>query len=428
MIQTLAAVVGRGVAQLRSKYLGQGPDFSLDAMDDFLDFVSSGGGDTWSGQAVTTTTAMRLTAVWRCIDFLSGAVAQLPLVTLRVNPADGSKERARGHYLYRLLHDQANPYMTAFRFKRLMQARLCTHGNALAYQEISGRGQLVALWPLPQPNKQDVTWTDGGPVYRWRLKDGMIFEQPWYNVLHLRGLEIDGFWGVNPIECHRQTISAGLAIKEHGARFFSNGARPLGALKITRVPTPEELTVMREAWNVAHQGGSNAHKIAVLMGGMEYEDVGVNMVDAQYIEAQKLTVLDICRMYGVPPHKAMDLSNATYSNISEQRQEWLQDGLGLHLVNWEQELVSSLLSDREAETITIKFNANAIMRMDAKTRAEYFSRARQWGWMDVNEIRGLEDLNPREGGDTLLQPLNMVPIGTPPPAKVPVKQPVQEGA
>lgn len=427
MIQTLAAVVGRGVAQMRSKYLGQGPDFSLDALDDFLDFVSSGGGDTWSGQAVTTTSAMRLAAVWRCIDFLSGSVAQLPIITYRINPADGGKERARGHYLYRVLHDRANPYMTAFRFKRLMQTRLCTHGNALAYLDISGRGQTMALWPLPMPTKQDVTWSDGGPIYRWRLQSGAIFEQPWYNILHLRGLETDGFWGLNPIECHRQTIGAGLAVKEHGARFFSGGARPLGALKHSKILTPEEMTQMREAWNAAHQGGANTHKIAVLMGGMEYEDVGVNMVDAQYIEAQKATVLDICRMYGVKPHQAMELSDATYSNISELRQEWLQEGLGVHLVNWEEELTNSLLSDREAETISIKFNRNALMAMDPKNRAEYFGRGIQWGFITPEQAAVFEGFNPFPEGNVHWRPLNMVPIDAPPPVKVPAKQPVQEG-
>ena len=430
MIQALARMVGQGMAQVRSKYLGQGPDFPLDeesALDDFLDFVSSGGGDTWSGKAVTTISAMRLAAVWRCIDFISSTLAQIPLLTLRTNPADGAKQRDRNHYLWWILHDQPNPYMSAFRFKRQMQVRLCTDGNALAYADISGRGQVTALWPMPMPNKQDVTWTDGGLVYRWRLKNGGIFEQPWYNILHIRGLETDGFWGLSPIQQHRETIGAGLAVKEHGARFFSNGARPLGALKCAQVLTPEELVQRREAWNAAHQGGPNAHKIAVLMGGLEYQEVGVNMVDAQYIEAQKMTVLDICRMYGVPPHKNMELSNATYTNISEQRQEWLEDGMGPWFKNWEEELTRSLLSDREVQTISIKFLVNALMRMDPKSRADYFARARQWGWMDINEIRGLEDMNPRDGGDVLLQPLNMVPVGSPPPAKAPAKQLAEGG-
>ena len=427
MIQTLARMIGQGMAQVRSKYLGQGPNIPLDTLDDYLDFVSSGGGDTWSGQAVTGTSAMRVAAVWACVNMISGAVAQLPLAVFRQNPQDGTKTKARDHYLYPIFHNHVNPCMTPFRFKRLMQTRLCMDGNALAYEEISGRGQIIGLWPLPMPLKQDVTWTDGGPVYRWRLKDGGIFEQPWYNILHLRGLETDGFWGLNPIQQHRQTIGLALAIKEHGARFFSNGARPLGALKCTAVLTPEELVQRREAWNAVHQGGPNAHKIAVLMGGMEYQEIGVNMVDAQYIDAQNLTVLDICRIYGVPPHMVAELTRATYSNIESQAQEWLQDCLGPWLVNWEEELTNSLLSDREAETIILKFNINALMRTDTNSRANYYARGILSGWLTPNQAAGFDGLDPFEGGDVHLQPLNMVPLGSSPPVKTLAKQPVQGG-
>ncbi len=59
-----------------------------------------------------------------------------------------------------------------------------------------------------------------------------------------------------------------------------------------------------------------------------------------------------------------------------------------------------------------EFNVEGLLRADQKSRSEYYVKARQWGWMSVNDIRRLENMPPVEGGDTYLTPLNMVPTAT----------------
>ena len=56
----------------------------------------------------------------------------------------------------------------------------------------------------------------------------------------------------------------------------------------------------------------------------------------------------------------------------------------------------------------------ALLRGDQKAMSEAFAKGIQWGWYSVNEVRRLLNLNKIEGGDVRLQPLNMVPLGTPP--------------
>jgi len=61
------------------------------------------------------------------------------------------------------------------------------------------------------------------------------------------------------------------------------------------------------------------------------------------------------------------------------------------------------------------------LRGDLLTRYQAFAIARNWGFLNVNEIRRLENLNSiGEDGDIYLQPLNMQPAGDVPQ---PVPQP-----
>ena len=81
---------------------------------------------------------------------------------------------------------------------------------------------------------------------------------------------------------------------------------------------------------------------------------------------------------------------------------------------WEAELDRKLLREDEKGTLYTRFNIDSLLRGDTKSRFESYATARQWGWLSVNDIRDLENLNPINGGDVYLQPLNMVNASTQP--------------
>jgi HK97 family phage portal protein len=368
---------------------------TLRELDEFLDYLQSGGGETWSGVSVTTREALQLTTVWACITVRSKAVGQLPLVTYRVD-ADGNKEKARGHYLYRLLRRAVNPYMTASRFKKLMETWVCIDGNAYAQLVVNGRGQVTEIRPWHY-SKVEVKVEGGEPVYYYKLDGQDPLREPWYNMLHIRGdMSTDGFFGLSPIAHHRQTIGFGLAIRKHGSKFFSNGARLSGLLTLPSDPGPTKVAELREDFNKLHSG-DRVFSTAVFPAGTDYKELGINATDAQYIETLQATVPEICRIYGVPPHKVFDLLRSTNNNIEHQDIEWRADYLGPRLVEWEDELNQTLLSDRESESVVIEFLINALMRTDAKSRAEYLTKALGGApWMKQNEARRVENMNADE--------------------------------
>lgn len=355
---------------------------------------------------------MRTAAVWACVRVRSEDIGKLPCPLYR-RLAGGGKEKATDHPLYRLINDQPNERMTAFEFRQLMQAQVDLRGNAYAYKETNARGQIVALWPL-DPSKVTVYRSNDGRelFYYVELLDRTHAMLTAEEVMHLRGLTLDGYVGVSPITYHRETIGTAIAAERYGASFYGNNAQPMGALKVPTALSQESRDLLRSSWKERHLG---KRELAILDGGMEWQSTALSQEDAQYIDTLKLKNRDIWRIYRMPPHKVGDLENATFSNIEQQALEYISDCLLSEARRWEQTLYRDLLSETEKKTFFFEFLFEALLRGDFKSRMEGYAIARNWGLMNANEVRERENMNSYKAGDIYLQPLNMIEAGEKPP-------------
>lgn len=180
-------------------------------------------GPTPSGKTVNERTAMTTSAVYACVRVLSETIASLPLhVYRRVN---GGKEKAVGHNLYHLLHDEPNPEMTSFVFRETLIGHLLLWGNAYAQIIRDGRGKVIALYPL-LPDRMEVGRTEQGELFYCYQKDGQQYLLHREEVLHVPGLSFDGLVGYSPIAMAKNSIGMALATEEYGSKFFANDARP----------------------------------------------------------------------------------------------------------------------------------------------------------------------------------------------------------
>ena len=151
----------------------------------------------------------------------------------------------------------------------------------------------------------------------------------------------------------------------------------------------------------------------VLEEGMTYENLGIPADDAQFIQSKKFTLEEIARFYGVQLHMIQNLDKSSFNNIEQQSIEFRTYCLGPWAVIWEQEIYKNLLNETEQmENYYAKFNFNALMRGDYKTRMEGYRTGVQMGLYSLNEVRQMEDENPitGDGGDTYWVNSAMVPI------------------
>ena len=374
------------------------------------------GGST-SGKAVTERSAMQMTAVYSCVRILAEAIAGLPL-HLYTYKDDGGKEKAIGHPLYLLLHDEPNPEMSSFVFRETLMTHLLLWGNAYAQIIRNGEGEVVALYPL-MPKRMTVDRDSSGQLfYSYQMnntdaptmKAGTVILKP-SDVLHIPGLGFDGLVGYSPIAMAKNAIGLAIATEEYGAKFFANGATPGGLLEYPgTVKDPDRV---RESWNKGFSGSQNAGKVAILEEGMKYTPISIAPEQAQFLETRKFQINEIARIFRVPPHMVGDLEKSSFSNIEQQSLEFVKYTLDPWVVRWEQSLSRALFTPEEKKRYFFKFNVEGLLRGDYQSRMNGYATARQNGWMSANDIRELENLDripAEDGGDLYLINGNMLPL------------------
>jgi len=362
---------------------------------------------TNAGVAVNETSAMRLAAHYACVSLTARVVASFP-VQLYERLSDGRKRKATEHPLYRLLHDQPNSEMTSFGFKETLQANLSNAGRAFAEVVWSRNGYPKELWPIPPalvaPRRRAA---DNKLEY---VVNGEVV--PGWKILHIPGLGFDGLNSFSPVGLFREQIGLGLAAEQFGARFFGEGTNIGGFVEYPTKLSDDAYTRLKASVNEKYKGLQNSHGVIILEEGAKYEKIGMNMDDAQFIETQKLNRSTIAMIHGVPPHLIGDLEKATFSNIEHQGIEAVVYLFRPWAIRWEQALTTRLLTPKEQERYYIRFNLDGLLRGDTPARYAAYATARQWGWLNVNDIRSLEEMDPiGDEGDVYLQPLNMVPAG-----------------
>ena len=366
-------------------------------------------GSSAAGKSVNERSAMQMTAVYACVRILSEFIAGLPLHMYQYEE-DGSKKKAVEHPLYHLLHDEPNPEMTSFIFRETLMSHLLLWGNAYAQIIRNGKGDIIALYPL-MPNRMKVERDTKGQLYYeyQTMKEdaptmkGAVYQLDPSEVLHVPGLGFDGLVGYSPIAMAKNAIGLAIAAEEYGSKFYANGAAPSGVLEHPNVL--KDPAKVRDSWNAAFGGSSNAHRVAVLEEGMKYTPISISPNEAQFLETRKFQIDEIARIFRVPPHMVGDLEKSSFSNIEQQSLEFVKYTLNPWVCRWEQALQRALLDDDEKGKYFFRFNVEGLLRGDYQSRMNGYATARQNGWMSANDIRELENLDriPAELGGDLYQ-------------------------
>lgn len=396
---------------LLSRFITPEKRLTVQGLDSLME-RAVGGYPTSSGVDINEQTALSCMAVYAAVRLLSETIGSLPGHIMR--QTEMGKEKALTHSLYALIHEQPNPEQTAMEWREIAMCHLLLRGNHYSEKQLDQAGRLVALWPI-HPDRVTIERPGANAplLYRITMPGGGTVTLGPDRMLHLRGLGSNGVTGFSPIAVARQALGLAVAAQEYGARLFKNDTRPGGVLEHPQKLSEPAYNRLRASIEEQHQGFSNAHRMMILEEGMKWSQVGINPDDAQFLESRKFSVTEVARMYNVPPHFLRDLERATFSNIEQQAIEFVVYSLRPWVVRFEQRLKVELLSPQDRVTHFVKFNVDGLLRGDIKTRFDAYQVAKQNGWMNADEIRELEDLNPlpRGTGQEYWRPMNLGVVG-----------------
>jgi HK97 family phage portal protein len=367
--------------------------------------------ESYSGVNVTTKRAMEHTAVYDCINILSESIASLPMSVYKTETKQQKsfKIKDTNHPLHFLFHDEPNADMTAFTYYQLIMVHLLLRGNFYVQIVRNNAGRVTGLYPLENEKMQVVRLESGriGYLYTSAAYGQVALESS--EVLHYIGMSLDGIVGISPIAYNRHTIGASIAMETFGSTLFKNGATPSGVVSGKGVTSMSDTAFERfkQSFKESYAGLMNAGKPLILEDGFEFKPITISNKDGQYIESRKFTKAEIASIYRVPLHMLNELDKATFSNIEHQSMQFVVDAVRPWAIRIEQENKRKCFTPAEKKNYYVKFNMGALLRGDTQSRYTAYESAITKGcWMSRNEARELEDLNPMDGLDEMIVPLN----------------------
>ena len=366
-----------------------------------------------AGVYVTPETAQRVSAVYACVDRISGGIATLPC---RVYQRDGALRREiPNHPLWWQLNEQpADAWTAASHWSRTLQYVLM-RGDSFTLIKRNAAGGITELVPLPWESvvtERDSLSVDARNIYM--VNDGLQargYDQD--DILHFPGYGFNGSRGMSVLSWGaRNATGNAIAMDEYSGRFFADGAHPSMVLSTDKKMDAERVEALQRIFAEKYSGSNNAHKKPlVLTEGMKADAIKLTAQDSQLLEARKFQVIDIARAFGVPPHLIGETSASTSwgSGIESMGRAFVMFTLQPHLVRMEQELNRKLF--RTAKTF-LEFDRSGLIQGDLAAQAEYYRAAlggpgTGQGWMTVNEVRARMYLEPAPGMDEIYDPATL---------------------
>lgn len=342
----------------------------------------------YTSSTVTPTAALAIADVWAAVRVLADAASSVPLHVYRKTAV--GRERVTSGKLVDLLARPGPATSQADLISTLM-SHLAIWGNPYP-AKYRQQGEVTQLGLLaPERVRPEL---EGGRL-RFRYSPGTGPQQmlTQADVVHVKGLSVDGLTGLSAVSQAARVLGLSDELVKHALSFFESGtARPAGVVKIS----PGASEVARQRWIESLRAEGRPHGLLVVEGDVEYQELAAKLDDSQFVEQRRLAAQEIARVFRIPPHMlgAPTGDSLTYITVEQQSLDFVR----YSLLPWLRRVELAVSNDRDLafERQYVRFETDALLRGDSKTRAEVYEKALDpiTGWMSRDEVRRLEDLEP----------------------------------
>ena len=348
--------------------------------------------------------ALLLSAVYRCVECISDAIAQLPLKLYSID-AQGYKIEDNNSELYDLLTKQPNEKMSAFSLMKASVASMLLTGNA--YILIKKENNTI----------KDLLYIPSGLVNVIETAEKIEYQitgfkklVPASDIIHLKNFSLDGVRGVSTLQYARITLGIATASENTANNFFKSGGAISGILSTPNPLSSKQKDDVRQSWAAAYGGNNDRNGIAVLDGSWSFQELSISPADAQLLDSRKFNVIDIARFFGVPPTKLFDTAGVNYNSLEMSQLAFLTDCIQPLLVKIEQEFEIKLFNRGERMKHDVKFDTTMMLRVDKATMGNYYNTMFNMGVYSPNEIRKALDMTAIDNGDMHIAQVNLTTL------------------
>ena len=367
--------------------------------------------DSSAGVQLNQQNATSIGALYASVMLYANTVAALPIQT-SIRERGVRRPVTRPRWLDAPI--PGNPNYTGFQMRHSMVSSLLLDGNCFVLFLTDRMGDVVETRVL-DPQKVEIKMDENGtPLYTVTTGDGAFTVGP-DKMVHIPLFATAGsLRGMSPVEHHRTTLGLASATQLYAAKYYENGTAPAAVIRVSGELTEDVADSLRASFSRRHEGIQNMHKIAVLTGGADYQQISAKISDMQLVETMHWGVESIARIYGVPLQLLQYPEVTSYASSEVLGQAWLTLGLAPMIARLEAGLQRLIIGD----TTFLKFNLDSLLRATTKERYDSYKVAlNEGGFLTLNEVRALEDRPPLgPEGDIFRQPLNIGTVGKEPQA------------
>ncbi|MEL7513663.1 MAG: phage portal protein [Pseudomonadota bacterium] len=361
-----------------------------------------------ASERVTFREALSLPPVFAAINFLSHALAGMPLDVYR-RGKDGAADEKMDHPVVALLNRAANDDNPAYDLRQAMHAEQFGPGRGYAYIERDGAGQPINLFVLEYDRTSVRRDGRGRVFFDYTRSNGTRVTYAGRDVIDLAFARCaDMISSRNPVLTCAGAIRQGLNAGRYALTAFGkNGVPPY----VLEGPLPSGEAARRasdDIAKVARRQSEDGKPILPLPAGHKLTRLGDNPDDMQLTPVQVFTVQQVARIYGLPPVFLQELSTGTFANTEQQDLHLIKHCLAGRVKQLAGELTLKLFG-RDSD-LYIKGDLDELARGILKDRIEALARAVQSGQLTPNEARELSGRGALEGGDQLFMQSGTVPI------------------
>ena len=427
----------RSKSLTRAESSARGPFFGMGELGGWHNIDPLG--DGWQRNlAVDMATAKNVPTVYACVTRTAELVSQCYVTHVRSR--DNNPSQITTSAAYRVLRNP-NRYQSGAEFFYNMVCTALFEGEAFAVATRNDRNEISSLHtlapgtctPLIDDETREIFYSIGSNPLS---PTGADYIAPARDVYHLKfHTPRHPLIGESPLKAAALALGINVALSRNQAAFFERMNRPSGILSTEMNLNAQQMQQLRSAFEDQSKAWA-AGGMPILGSGMKFQPLAVSSQDAQLVQAQKMSVEEICRVFGMPPPLVGDLSHATLNNTETLISYFLSTSLGSKL-----EIIERGFDRLFAlpNTEYVELDTAALLRTNFQDRINGLTKAVQGGLMSIDEARLREGLPPVDGGSNvflqrqmtsidLLSQLNEAELGNKlaPPAPEPNPEPEPE--
>lgn len=363
-----------------------------DALDSWFKKLFLSGEDI----AVNTHSAESLSPIAAAHRILTNSMSVLPMSLYQ--KVDGARIPATDDALDWVLKVRANELMSPAMARKVQMSQAFWYGRGHLWPRPGPDGRVAELIPLYTPDVSMRKDPETGQIwYDCTLDRARKVFAP-SELITVFFETYDGVRGRGVLDLAREAIGTDAAAQRYGKKFYTNGAKMSGIVKVDADLNPDKRQVIKDEFRKYAVSGDDAFRVAVLDRGYEYTPIGVNQADAQFIESRGFSVAEASRFTGVPEFMLQSGKQA-YNSNAQQQLSFVTNTLMGHVVQWEQEYGYKLLDRRRMlDGWYARFNLAALLRGDDKSRAQFYQLMVYCGIYNLDECRAFEEMNPIPDG------------------------------